>query len=400
MGRVKLKIKRLESTTNRQVTYSKRRNGILKKARELSILCDIDSALLMFSPTGRPTLFHGDRSKTEDVIAKFAQVSPQERAKRNLESLEALKKTFKKLDHDVIVQDFLGSSSQTIEVYSSIGATIIHDHDSSMAFRLTKSSKTIASANCRIIPETEVHYGAFLGFDIFHFSFYWNDPAKVDNIEYLTQMERSLRESVDRVRIQKETIAKHQVMSLGCPALGGVALPMMTGDAQAGLSFAWFSNNDNQHMSLAKDSNFVSPRTMACSQDVVQGFDGYFGLGKQTAVVNSGQFDNTGHEGSSLNDLSSSGGAMTELSSSGSLSLQPTEQYPCTPYSSLSFPQDKQLKHEMEMNLQGNPGVNEVNSNFLLPTCAYDATNDTWVPTSQHCAISMFNDKSYQQQPN
>lgn len=61
MGRVKLKIKRLESTSNRQVTYSKRRNGILKKARELSILCDIDIVLLMFSPTGRSTLFHGQR---------------------------------------------------------------------------------------------------------------------------------------------------------------------------------------------------------------------------------------------------------------------------------------------------------------------------------------------------
>ena len=60
MGMVKLKIKRLESTSNQQVTYSKRRNEILKKAKELSILCDIDIVLLMFSPTGRPTLFQGD----------------------------------------------------------------------------------------------------------------------------------------------------------------------------------------------------------------------------------------------------------------------------------------------------------------------------------------------------
>ncbi|GFZ03581.1 AGAMOUS-like 65 [Actinidia rufa] len=81
MGRVKLKIKRLESTSNRQVTYSKRRNGILKKAKELSILCDIDIILLMFSPTGKPTLFLGERSNIEEVIAKFVQLTPQERAK-------------------------------------------------------------------------------------------------------------------------------------------------------------------------------------------------------------------------------------------------------------------------------------------------------------------------------
>lgn len=119
MGRVKLKIKRLESTGNRQVTYSKRRHGILKKARELAILCDIDLVLLMFSPTGKPTLYQGEHRNFEEVIAKFAQLTPQERAKRKLESLEALKKTFKKLDHDVNIEDFMGSSTQKVEELSS-----------------------------------------------------------------------------------------------------------------------------------------------------------------------------------------------------------------------------------------------------------------------------------------
>lgn len=61
MGRVKLKIKRLENNSGRQVTYSKRRSGILKKAKELSILCDIDLMLIMFSPTDKPTICIGDR---------------------------------------------------------------------------------------------------------------------------------------------------------------------------------------------------------------------------------------------------------------------------------------------------------------------------------------------------
>lgn len=61
MGRVKLKIKRLENNSGRQVTYSKRRSGILKKAKELSILCDIDLILIMFSPTDKPTICIGDR---------------------------------------------------------------------------------------------------------------------------------------------------------------------------------------------------------------------------------------------------------------------------------------------------------------------------------------------------
>ncbi|KAM0824569.1 hypothetical protein ACQ4PT_070113 [Festuca glaucescens] len=61
MGRVKLKIKKLENSSGRQVTYSKRRSGILKKAKELSILCDIDLILLMFSPAGKPTICVGDK---------------------------------------------------------------------------------------------------------------------------------------------------------------------------------------------------------------------------------------------------------------------------------------------------------------------------------------------------
>lgn len=53
MGRGKIEIKRIENSTNRQVTYSKRRTGIMKKAEELTILCDAQVSLLMFSTTGK-----------------------------------------------------------------------------------------------------------------------------------------------------------------------------------------------------------------------------------------------------------------------------------------------------------------------------------------------------------
>ncbi|OIW14524.1 hypothetical protein TanjilG_04957 [Lupinus angustifolius] len=78
MGRVKLEIKRIENTTNRQVTFSKRRNGLIKKAYELSILCDIDIALIMFSPSGRLNHFSG-RRRIEDVFTRFINLPDQER---------------------------------------------------------------------------------------------------------------------------------------------------------------------------------------------------------------------------------------------------------------------------------------------------------------------------------
>ncbi|KAI6673200.1 hypothetical protein NL676_001106 [Syzygium grande] len=52
-GRGKIEIKRIENATNRQVTFCKRRNGLLKKAYELSVLCDAEVALIVFSSRGR-----------------------------------------------------------------------------------------------------------------------------------------------------------------------------------------------------------------------------------------------------------------------------------------------------------------------------------------------------------
>ncbi|KAI7741858.1 hypothetical protein M8C21_026574 [Ambrosia artemisiifolia] len=53
LGRGKIEIKRIENTTNRQVTFCKRRSGLLKKAYELSVLCDAEVALIVFSSRGR-----------------------------------------------------------------------------------------------------------------------------------------------------------------------------------------------------------------------------------------------------------------------------------------------------------------------------------------------------------
>ncbi|CAN6703226.1 unnamed protein product [Malus baccata var. baccata] len=53
MGRGKIEIKRIENANSRQVTFSKRRSGLLKKAQELAILCDAEVAVIIFSNTGR-----------------------------------------------------------------------------------------------------------------------------------------------------------------------------------------------------------------------------------------------------------------------------------------------------------------------------------------------------------
>ncbi|KAK3145186.1 hypothetical protein QOZ80_4AG0324860 [Eleusine coracana subsp. coracana] len=52
MGRGRIEIKRIENSMSRQVTFCKRRNGLLKKAYELSVLRDAEVALIVFSSHG------------------------------------------------------------------------------------------------------------------------------------------------------------------------------------------------------------------------------------------------------------------------------------------------------------------------------------------------------------
>uniref|UniRef100_A0ACD5THN8 Uncharacterized protein n=1 Tax=Avena sativa TaxID=4498 RepID=A0ACD5THN8_AVESA len=69
MGRGKIEIKRIENTTSRQVTFCKRRNGLLKKAYELSVLCEAEIALIVFSSRGR--LYEYASNSTRSTIDRY-----------------------------------------------------------------------------------------------------------------------------------------------------------------------------------------------------------------------------------------------------------------------------------------------------------------------------------------
>ncbi|KAK9089890.1 hypothetical protein Scep_028972 [Stephania cephalantha] len=56
-GRKKILIERIAKTSQRQVTFSKRRAGIFKKGSELCTLCGVDIVIGVFSPAGKPFTF-------------------------------------------------------------------------------------------------------------------------------------------------------------------------------------------------------------------------------------------------------------------------------------------------------------------------------------------------------
>nr|XP_043625302.1 MADS-box transcription factor 23-like isoform X3 [Erigeron canadensis] len=75
MGRRKLEMKRIEDKSSRQVTFSKRRSGLFKKARHLSLLCEVDIAVIVFSAGGKLYEFSAGASSSsnsvEHIISRY-----------------------------------------------------------------------------------------------------------------------------------------------------------------------------------------------------------------------------------------------------------------------------------------------------------------------------------------
>ncbi|KAM0950180.1 putative transcription factor MADS-MIKC family [Dioscorea sansibarensis] len=83
MVRGKTEMRRIENATSRQVTFSKRRSGLLKKAFELSVLCDAEVALIVFSPRGK--LYEFASSNMQKTIDRYIALGKDESARGIME---------------------------------------------------------------------------------------------------------------------------------------------------------------------------------------------------------------------------------------------------------------------------------------------------------------------------
>nr|GEU51239.1 floral homeotic protein PMADS 2-like [Tanacetum cinerariifolium] len=75
MGRGKIEIKRIENTSNRQVTYSKRKNGIIKKAKEITVLCDANVSLVIYGSSGKMYDYCSPKTNLIDMLDRYQRLS-------------------------------------------------------------------------------------------------------------------------------------------------------------------------------------------------------------------------------------------------------------------------------------------------------------------------------------
>lgn len=87
IGRQKIKIAKIERKNHLQVTFSKRRSGLFKKASELCTLCGVEIAIIVFSPAGK--VFSFGHPNVEGIIDRFLSRNPPPSNSSTLHLVEA-----------------------------------------------------------------------------------------------------------------------------------------------------------------------------------------------------------------------------------------------------------------------------------------------------------------------
>jgi hypothetical protein len=81
MGRKKIQISKINDERNRQVTFTKRKFGLMKKAYELSVLCDCEIALIIFNSSNK--LFQYASTDMDKILLKYTEYNEPHESRTN-----------------------------------------------------------------------------------------------------------------------------------------------------------------------------------------------------------------------------------------------------------------------------------------------------------------------------
>ncbi|XP_075049235.1 myocyte-specific enhancer factor 2D isoform X5 [Mixophyes fleayi] len=117
MGRKKIQIQRITDERNRQVTFTKRKFGLMKKAYELSVLCDCEIALIIFNHSNK--LFQYASTDMDKVLLKYTEYNEPHESRTNADIIEALNKKHREYESPDADEVF-ALTPQTEEKYKKI----------------------------------------------------------------------------------------------------------------------------------------------------------------------------------------------------------------------------------------------------------------------------------------
>uniref|UniRef100_A0A3P8NUN8 MADS-box domain-containing protein n=1 Tax=Astatotilapia calliptera TaxID=8154 RepID=A0A3P8NUN8_ASTCA len=124
MGRKKIQITRIMDERNRQVTFTKRKFGLMKKAYELSVLCDCEIALIIFNSTNK--LFQYASTDMDKVLLKYTEYNEPHESRTNSDIVEALSKKENKGGESPELESALILTPHTEEKYKQINEEFDH----------------------------------------------------------------------------------------------------------------------------------------------------------------------------------------------------------------------------------------------------------------------------------
>ncbi|CAF2511227.1 unnamed protein product [Rotaria sp. Silwood2] len=114
MGRKKIQISKITDERNRQVTFTKRKFGLMKKAYELSVLCDCEIALIIFNSSNK--LFQYASTDMDKILLKYTEYNEPHESRTNNEIVQILhKKESKHLDQNDSDNDMEDESANEMD---------------------------------------------------------------------------------------------------------------------------------------------------------------------------------------------------------------------------------------------------------------------------------------------
>ncbi|XP_010541718.1 PREDICTED: floral homeotic protein PISTILLATA [Tarenaya hassleriana] len=146
MGRGKIEIKRIENANNRLVTFTKRRSGMMKKAKEITVLCDAKVSLIIFASNGKMHDFCSPSMDLGDMLEQYQRIASTKLWDAKHESLsneiDRIKKENDSLQMEL--RHLKGEDIQSLDIKSLMaiehavqnGLDKVRDHQ--MEFLMTK----------------------------------------------------------------------------------------------------------------------------------------------------------------------------------------------------------------------------------------------------------------------